>query len=535
MAAGGVAAGAVAGGAGPGGAVTGGARGGGGPAGLHQDSRWAELDAAGPDAGGHDAAGPDAAGNDDLDQQIRAGQRAAAEHPAGPGQPVTPARPVTVAGRLRAAAMSLRQRARAAPAQPGSRPLGAQPDGQSPAAQPGDQPLAAQPGDQSLAAQPGDQSPAAQPGDRPQAAGPLDAGGAGDRPGVQNVPRSLQQAAAWSWRILLVGFLIYIAFRVASTLRLVVLPCLAALLLTALLEPLTARLRKLGMPSLAATWCTILAAVAVLAGAGTLAVNRVSADYKRLSAEVKHTALQVQSSLAGPPFHLSRVRLEQYSNQLVHFLAQHKSLVAGTVVTGGKIFLELLTGLVLTVFVTFFLLKDGRRIWTWLVSALRPAAKERAGKAGMAAWEALQNYVRGTTAVAAIHAVSIGLALWFLRVPLIVPLIILVFLAAFVPLVGILVAGALAILVTLGTRGWPAAVILLAVFLIENQIESHLLQPLVVGRIVRLHPLAIILVLAVGGIMAGIAGAIVAVPTAAAICHAWPYLRSTGSAQRDEE
>jgi predicted PurR-regulated permease PerM len=340
------------------------------------------------------------------------------------------------------------------------------------------------------------------------------------------VPRFLQQAAAWSWRLLLVGLLIYVAFRVASVLRLVVLPCLAALLLTALLQPLTARLRKLGLPSLAATWCTILAAIAVLAGLGTLAANRISADYPRLSAEVGHTARQVQTSLAGPPFHISSVRLQQYSDELMRFVTQHKSLVAGTVVTGGRIFLELLTGLVLTVFVTFFLLKDGERIWAWLVSALRPAARRRADNAGLAAWAALVNYVRGTTAVAAIHAVFIGLALWILGVPLLVPLIILVFLAAFVPLLGILVAGALAILVTLGTKGWLAAVILLAVFLLENQIESHLLQPLVVGRIVRLHPLAIILVIAVGGIVAGIPGAIVAVPAAAAICYAWPHLRN---------
>ena len=135
------------------------------------------------------------------------------------------------------------------------------------------------------------------------------------------------------------------------------------------------------------------------------------------------------------------------------------------------------------------------------------------------------NYVRGTTVVASIHALVIGLALWLLGVPLLVPLVILVFLAAFVPLIGILVAGALAILVTLGTKGLLAALILLAVFVLENQVESHLLQPLVVGRIVRLHPLAIILVLAVGGIIAGIAGAIVAVPTAAALAHAWPHLR----------
>jgi predicted PurR-regulated permease PerM len=339
------------------------------------------------------------------------------------------------------------------------------------------------------------------------------------------VPGFLQRAAAWSWRLLVVGLLIYVAFRVASALSLVVLPCVAALLLAALLQPLTSRLRSTGMPSLAATWCTVLAAVVVLAGITILAANRVSADYPRLQIEVKHTAHVVQVSLAGPPFHLNSARLQQYSNDLVHFLSQHKSLIAGTVVTGGKIILEILTGLVLGIFVTFFVLKDGERIWAWLVKGLRPDARERANNAGAAAWAALVNYMRGTTAVACIHAVVIGVALWILGVPLLVPLIILVFLAAFVPLVGILVAGALAILVTLGTKGWIAAVILLGIFLLENQIEGHLLQPLVVGRIVRLHPLAIILVLAVGGIIAGIAGAIVAVPAAAAICYAWPHLR----------
>jgi predicted PurR-regulated permease PerM len=348
---------------------------------------------------------------------------------------------------------------------------------------------------------------------------------AGRLPQEPPVPGFLQRAAAWSWRLLLVGLLIYVAFRVAIALRLVVLPCIAALLLTALLQPLTARLRRTGMPSLAATWCTVLAAVVVVAGISILSANRVSADYPRLQTEVRHTAHEVQASLAGAPFHLGSARLQQYYNDLVHFLSQHKSLIAGTVVTGGKIVLELLTGLILMMFVTFFLLKDGDRIWAWLVKALPEDTRRRADSAGAAAWTALVSYMRGTTAVAAIHATFIGLALWLLGVPLLVPLIILVFLAAFVPLVGILVAGALAILVTLGTKGWIAAVILLGVFLLEHQIEGHLLQPLVVGRIVRLHPLAIILVLAVGGIVAGIAGAIVAVPAAAAISYAWPHLR----------
>ena len=133
--------------------------------------------------------------------------------------------------------------------------------------------------------------------------------------------------------------------------------------------------------------------------------------------------------------------------------------------------------------------------------------------------------MRGTIALAAIHAVVIGVTLWVMGVPLLAPIVILVFLAAFVPLVGILVAGTLAVAVTLGTKGWVAALVLVAIFILENQLESHLLQPLVVGRMVRIHPLAIILVLAVGAAIAGIAGAVVAVPITAALVRAGPYLR----------
>ncbi len=379
--------------------------------------------------------------------------------------------------------------------------------------------------------------------ERPDRGGPAAGPGpepAGAQPGPEHteaaqVPGWLQRAAGWSWRLLLIGIVIYLAFRVASVLRLVVLPCVAALLLTALLHPLLTRFRRFGLPALAATWCTLLIAVAILAGVGTLAVTRTTADYPHLVNELRHTVTQLQTSLAGPPFHVRHAGIQGLSNRALKYLQQHQSLVAGTVVSGGKIFLEILAGLVLMLFVTFFLLKDGPRIWAWLVRFLGRDSRQRVDLAGAAAWQALVYYVRGTIAVAAIHAVVIGFSLWVLGVPLLVPLVILVFLAAFVPLIGILVAGALAVAVTLGTQGWIAAVVLVVIFILENQLESHLLQPLVVGRMVRLHPLAIILVLAVGGIVAGIPGAIVAVPTAAALVRAAPYLRGTQPAVKSRE
>jgi predicted PurR-regulated permease PerM len=364
--------------------------------------------------------------------------------------------------------------------------------------------------------------------------GPDRRGGPVEPPAAAQVPGWLQRAAGWSWRLLLLALFVYVAYRVASVLRLVVLPCVAALLLTALLQPLLARLRRLGLPNLAATWCTLLAAIAVLAGAGFLAATRTSADYPSLVNELRHSVHELQSWLAGPPLHLRQAGLNTLSNRALAFLKQHQSMVAGTVVTGGKIALEILAGTVLMLFVTFFFLKDGDRIWSWLVGFFGPEGRGRVDRAGFAAWQALVYYVRGTIAVAAIHAVVIGFALWVLGIPLLVPLVILVFVAAFVPLVGILVAGALAVAVTLGTKGWIAAVVLVVIFILENQLESHLLQPVVVGRMVRLHPLAIILVLAVGGVVAGIPGAVVAVPTAAALVRAWPYLQGREESGADE-
>jgi predicted PurR-regulated permease PerM len=343
-------------------------------------------------------------------------------------------------------------------------------------------------------------------------------------PESSRVPSWLQTGAAWSWRLLLLGAAIYLIARILGILYIVVVPCVAALLLTALLQPLTAWLRRAGMPGLGATWATLLIAAAVLGGLVLLVTNRVSADYPTLVAEVKHTTTQVESLLSGPPFRVKSSTAKNLLNNIPGYLSKHKSLVEGTVVTGGKIAAEFFGGLVLMLFVMFFLIKDGERIWSWLLGAMRPETARRMDRAGHASWLAVVYYMRGTVAVAAIHAIVVGVALWIMRVPLVVPLAVLVFVAAFVPLVGLLVAGTLAILVTLATHGWIDAIILLGVLIIEDQLEAHLLQPQVVGRVIRLHPLAVILSLAVGGVLAGIPGAVVAIPVVAVITRALPEL-----------
>jgi predicted PurR-regulated permease PerM len=353
-------------------------------------------------------------------------------------------------------------------------------------------------------------------------------------PEYSRVPGWLQTGAAWSWRLLLLAVAIYLVARVLGVLYIVAVPCIAALLLTALLQPLTARLRRAGLPGLAATWATLLIAAAVLGGLVLLVTQRVSADYPTLVAEAKHTTTQVQSLLAGPPFHVKSTSVNLLNN-IPSYLSKHRALVEGTVVTGGKIAAEFFGGLVLMLFVTFFLIKDGERIWNWLLGAMRPDTARRIDRAGHASWLAVVYYMRGTVAVAAIHALVVGVVLWVMGIPLAFPLAVLVFLAAFVPLVGLLVAGTLAVVVTLATKGWVDAIILLGVLIIEDQLEAHLLQPQVVGRVIRLHPLAVILSLAIGGVLAGIPGAVVAIPVVAVITRALPELRRREPGPDDQD
>ena len=339
------------------------------------------------------------------------------------------------------------------------------------------------------------------------------------------VPRWLRVSAGWAWRLLLLAGLLYVAGKVAALLYIVIVPFAAAILLTALLQPLTARLRRSGLGPLAATWCTLLLAFALIGGAVWLVTARVEAEYPALLTQVGHTSTQIQNWLASSPFHIRTGNLEKISDNLVNYLSQHRSAVEGAALTGGRIVAELLAGIVLCFFISFFLIKDGQRIWSWLISGLAAERGRRADLAGHAAWQAVVYYVRGTVVVAAIHAVVMGITLTIIGSPLVAPLALFMFVAAFVPLAGVLIAGTVAIIIVLAAKGLIAAVIVLAVMIVMNQLEGHLLQPQVVGKMVRLHPLAVILVLAVAGVVAGIAGAVVAVPITAALTSATRALR----------
>lgn len=337
------------------------------------------------------------------------------------------------------------------------------------------------------------------------------------------VPRTLLRLAVWSLCLIIIGWAVFYFAQIIATLRIVVLPLAVALLLTALLFPITRRLRALGMRPIYATWITILIALAVLGGTGSFVGLRANEEFPRLVDQVKATSKTVQDWLYTGPLHVEPNQLSKWIDDIAAQMTAQRQQITQTVLTGATVALEVLASIVLLLFVTFFLLKDGDRIWSWFLRAFGSAAP-RVDRAGRAAWVTLSHYVQGTVAVAAVHGVIMGIVLAGMGVPLWVPLAVLIFLASFIPIVGIFFAGAVAILVTLGAKGPIYALIFLGILILEQQLENHVLQPLIVGRALNFHPLAIILVLAVGGILAGIAGAAVAVPIAAVLYRALPEL-----------
>jgi predicted PurR-regulated permease PerM len=338
-----------------------------------------------------------------------------------------------------------------------------------------------------------------------------------------DLPHSLVVGAAWSWRLLLMGVAVYAAVRVLVLLSLVVIPLVAALLLAALLRPVAELLQR-RLPGPLSALLTLLISAVVLGGLGYLIGLRFARELPSLIEQLVGTVRRLRAALGGGGG-VGQFQLDQIEGTVINWLQRNQSQAVAYLTTGAGYLVEFATLTLLTLFITFFLLYDGERIWGWLRTPLPARESHRVDQAGRAAWGTITGYVRGTAVIATIHGIVIGFVVFLLGVPLALPLGVLVFVGSFIPFIGALVAGGLAILITFGTHGWLAALILLGVLIVESQLEVHLLQPLIVGRYVRLHPLAIGLSFAVGTVLAGIVGAIVAVPTAAVIHQAWPALR----------
>lgn len=343
---------------------------------------------------------------------------------------------------------------------------------------------------------------------------------------VDAVPWGVRVAAEAGWRLLVLAATLWVLARVITTIELVVLAFIAATLITALLQPTVAWLRQRGLPRGPSTALTFIGGFVIMGLVGWFVVWQVQDNIDSVSSRIQEGITELKGWLLKSPFHVTESQINHIAKNLQDAVGANTEAITSAGLEGVTVVLEVFTGILLAMFTTLFLLYDGRRIWNWLLKLVPSAAREGVAGAGPRAWRTLTAYVRGTVVVALIDAIFIGIGLYFLNVPLAVPLAVFIFLFAFIPLIGAVVSGALACVIALVANGVFTALMVLAVVLAVQQIEGHVLQPFILGRAVRVHPLAVILSVAAGGLIAGIGGAVVAVPLVAVTNTVVGYLRS---------
>ncbi|MEU0342093.1 AI-2E family transporter [Streptomyces bobili] len=343
---------------------------------------------------------------------------------------------------------------------------------------------------------------------------------------AQVVPWGVRVAAEAGWRLLVLAGTVWVLMKVISAVQLVVLAFVVSLLLTALLEPTVARLKRLGVPRGPATALTGIFGFVVIGLMGWFVTWQVMENIDNLSDQVQDGIDDLRRWLLNSPFHVTDKQINGIAKNLREAVGANTDEITSAGLEGVTVVVEALTGILLAFFSTLFLLYDGKRIWQWTLKLVPAAARPGVAGAGPRAWATLTAYVRGTVLVALIDAIFIGLGIYFLDVPMAVPLAVFIFLFSFIPLVGAVASGALAVVVALVTQGVFTAVMTLAVVLAVQQIEGHILQPFILGRAVRVHPLAVVLSVACGGMVAGIGGAVVAVPLVAVTNTVVSYLHA---------
>ncbi|MCC2334494.1 AI-2E family transporter [Cellulomonas wangsupingiae] len=300
-----------------------------------------------------------------------------------------------------------------------------------------------------------------------------------------------------------------------TRLTLVVIPVLIALVLAAAISPLVGAMRRRGVPSMLATWIALLALVALLAGVVWLVVRAVADQWDELSEQALDGFDELQTLVQGLPFNITAEQLDSVRESALGLL--QSDAVGSGAVAGVSQTADFVAGFFIMVVVLFFFLKDGPKIWEFLLRPFEGERYERGRRVGDATVRTLGGYVRGTAIIAAVDAVGIGIGLALVGVPLVLPLSVLVFLLAFIPLVGATLAGILAALVALVAVGPVQALVVVGIVVLVNQLEGDFLQPVVMGRSLRLHPLVILFALTAGTVLAGVTGAVLAVPIAASV------------------
>jgi predicted PurR-regulated permease PerM len=352
-----------------------------------------------------------------------------------------------------------------------------------------------------------------------------------DRPGHHaGVPRALERSAAIAWRFVVLIAAAWFVVVALVRLRVVVLPVIIALLLSTLLAPLASWLAERGWPKLLATWTVVVGFLVLLTGIVVLLAPQVGSEMSTLGRDVREGSERVLEWLAEGPLELSQQEVNRYVDQAAEQLRANSSTITSGVLAGAVAVGEIVAGLLLTLVLVFFFVKDGKAMVEWTTSRLRPDQRHHARALSQRAWRALGSYVRGTALIAFVDAVLIGIALIVIGVPLVAPLMLLTFLGGFFPLVGAVLAGAVAALVALVSGGVLDALLVAGAVTIIQQVEGDVLQPVVLGRAVRLHPVVVLLSLTAGAVLGGVAGAFLAVPVTAVATAVGGYVREQSGA-----
>jgi putative heme transporter len=272
-----------------------------------------------------------------------------------------------------------------------------------------------------------------------------------------------------------------------------------------------------GVPRLAATWLLMLGSLGSLALLIYLLAPTVAEQFTDLGPTLEEGREQIEEWLVDGPLGLSETDLEEYTEQALDAVRGSGQQLMSGVFAGVTVAIEVVVGFLLMLVLTFFFVKDGDKMAGWFLGHVRREHHDLARALGVRAWVAGGGYIRGTAIVALVDAIGIGIGLAIIGVPLVLPLAILTFFGGFFPLVGATVAGAIAVMVALVDGGLTPALLTLGVVLIVQQTESNLLEPLVLSRAVRIHPVGVLAALTAGGLLGGIVGAFLAVPTAAVL------------------
>lgn len=345
------------------------------------------------------------------------------------------------------------------------------------------------------------------------------------------VPAGLKIAGAFSWRILaIVGVLAVFIFLVMQF-KYIVIPMMIAILVAALLVPLVQWLVRHKWPKALAVALAMLGTLAIVAGLLVVVVTQIRSGWPDLQERSIKAYEDFRDFLETSPLHITDAQFTEWLDSAIAAIQADSQVLISGALSVGSTAGHVLAGFLLTLFATLFILIDGKSIWGWVVRLFPRKARTAVDGSGRAGWITLTTFVKVQIFVAFVDAVGIGLGAWIIGLifggfPLVIPIAIAVFLGSFIPVVGAVATGALAVFIALVYLGPIPALIMLGVVLLVQQVEGHILQPLVMGTAVKVHPLAVVFAVAAGSFTAGIAGALFAVPIIAVLNVMVKYIAS---------